>query len=114
MEEIIGRSDEITIFEERYNSSKSEFIAVYGRRRVGKTFLIRSVFKQRFTFQMSGIANATLQQQLDNFQKTIVEQYPRIKTKPVTNWLDAFEIIKTVINKSKQKKKVLFIDELPG
>lgn len=113
MEEIIGRSDEITIFEERYNSSKSEFIAVYGRRRVGKTFLIRSVFKQRFTFQMSGIANATLQQQLDNFQKTIVEQYPRIKTKPVTNWLDAFEIIKTVINKSKQKKKVLFIDELP-
>ncbi len=49
------------------NSNKSEFIAVYGRRRVGKTFLIRQAFEHKFSFQVTAIANAKTSQQLYNF-----------------------------------------------
>lgn len=64
MKSLIGREREISVLNKMYNSEKSEFLAVYGRRRVGKTFLIRSVFQKKFTFQITGLANATLKQQL--------------------------------------------------
>ncbi|MCA6422015.1 MAG: ATP-binding protein, partial [Flavobacterium sp.] len=58
---MIGREDEITLLKEKYASEKSEFIALYGRRRVGKTYLVRETFKDKINFQLTGIANATLQ-----------------------------------------------------
>ena len=64
---IIGRNKEIALLKGLANSSKSEFVAVYGRRRVGKTFLIRRAFEQGFAFQVTGLANASLEQQLLNF-----------------------------------------------
>jgi AAA+ ATPase superfamily predicted ATPase len=109
---MVGREEEIRLLEEKYSSNKSEFIALYGRRRVGKTYLIRTTFKNRFTFQLTGLANATLQQQLINFQITINEQHPTIAS-PSSSWMDAFQQIKRSIEKSKQEKKVIFIDELP-
>jgi uncharacterized protein len=109
---MVGREDEIALFEKRYASEKSDFIALYGRRRVGKTHLIREYFKEKVTFQITGIADATLQEQLINFQIAINEQYPTLHTKP-TNWIEAFQQIKNCIEKSQQKKKVIFIDELP-
>ena len=56
---MVGRINEIKLLESKYNSDKSEFVALYGRRRVGKTYLIRSVFQNRFVFQLTGLANAT-------------------------------------------------------
>ncbi len=109
---MVGRAEEITLFTENYTSERSEFIAVFGRRRVGKTFLIRSFFHDKYTFHLTGIANATLEEQLDNFHEAFNTQHPRISTKPET-WLEAFGQIKKCITKSKQKKKVIFIDELP-
>ena len=109
---MVGRENEIAIFEEKHLSEKSEFMALYGRRRVGKTYLIREYFKGRFTFQLTGIADATLQEQLLNFQIGYNEQHPALHQKP-KNWIEAFQEIKTCIEKSKQKKKVIFIDELP-
>ena len=38
--EIIGRKEEITKLKSYYGSGKPEFIALYGRRRVGKTYLV--------------------------------------------------------------------------
>jgi uncharacterized protein len=113
MNDLIGRSEEIVTLQKLYKSTKSEFVALYGRRRVGKTFLVREVFKNKFLFQLTGLANATLENQLLNFKDAFSEQYPKHKIKEVTNWIAAFDQIKTIIKKSKQAKKIIFIDELP-
>lgn len=110
---IVGRKKEIEILEKKYHSEKSEFIAVYGRRRVGKTYLIRSVFENRYTLQLTGLSNVNLQQQLINFQISIQQQHLFLAGQNVTSWIEAFLQIKQCIEHSKQKKKVIFIDELP-
>ena len=68
---IIGRKRELQILEQIYTSKQSEFIAVYGRRRVGKIFLIREFFDNKFTFQFSGLANVSTKEQLMNFNLTL-------------------------------------------
>ncbi|MCU0468602.1 MAG: ATP-binding protein [Arcicella sp.] len=114
IESIIGRKKEITLMESLKESSKSEFLAVYGRRRVGKTFLIRQVFENDFTFQLTGLANAKLQWQLANFYKALTKQNPHNSNiKPTSNWFDAFHELIYVLELSKAKKKVIFLDELP-
>ncbi|MBL0316225.1 MAG: AAA family ATPase [Flavobacteriales bacterium] len=110
---MIGRENEKQILEDKFRSVKSEFVALYGRRRVGKTFLIRHVFENRFTFSLTGLSNATLLRQLENFNHTIKKQYPRLKLSPATKWTEAFDQIGVIIQKSRQKRKVIFIDELP-
>lgn len=110
---MIGRKPERQILEEKLTSHRSEFIALYGRRRVGKTYLIRHVFNNKFTFSITGISQATLAKQLANFNNTVKHQYPKKRFKPATNWFEAFNCIYTLIAESKQKKKVIFIDELP-
>ncbi len=111
--EIIGRKDEIALFNSILNSPKSSFLALYGRRRIGKTYLIRTFFKNKFTFQLTGIANTNLETQLTNFNISIKEQYPKQKIEYSNNWLSAFQNIKLLIEKSTHKKKVIFLDELP-
>lgn len=110
---IIGREAEIDILNEKLASNKSEFVALYGRRRVGKTYLVRNVFEGKFTFRLTGLAQASLSEQLINFNVALHEQYPKGAFKSATNWMEAFQHIKTVVEKSKQKKKIIFIDELP-
>ena len=110
---MVGRINEVKLLESKYNSDKSEFVALYGRRRVGKTYLIRSVFQNRFIFQLTGLANATLQEQLLNFSIAFQEQHIKVTFEKPQTWMDAFQYIKKAIEKSKQKKKVIFIDELP-
>lgn len=105
--EIIGRKEEIRILAEKYASNQSEFVAVYGRRRVGKTFLIRQVFDRKFTLQLTAVANANLQIQLEAFNRAITDQQPRYKKKQAQNWSEAFMLLKKIINDSKQKKKNL-------
>jgi len=110
---IIGRKKETGILTKKLASARSEFIALYGRRRVGKTYLVRNFFEGRFTFWLTGLAQATLEQQLNNFNVAIREQDPKGRVKEAVNWMEAFQQIRRVIEKSKQKKKIIFIDELP-
>lgn len=111
---IIGRYREIKAFNKIVKSKKSEFLTVYGRRRVGKTFLIREFFNYKFDFHISGLANATTEQQLFNFDNTLKEQSNIVFENAATNWLIAFQnLIKHLENKKAQKKIVLFFDELP-
>jgi AAA+ ATPase superfamily predicted ATPase len=110
---VVGRSPEIQLLNEKLNSPQSEFVAVYGRRRIGKTFLIRNIFDGLFTFRLTGLAQANLTQQLLNFNMAMQEQYPNAKRKPAVNWMEAFQQIRQVVERSKQKKKIIFIDELP-
>ncbi len=109
---MIGRRTEIALFDEKHKALRSDFIALYGRRRVGKTYLIREYFKDKFTIHITGVANATLHQQLLNFKNAIHKQCPKLKSNP-KNWVEAFEEIKRCVEKSRQKKKVIFMDELP-
>lgn len=110
---IIGREEEIEILKSKFASSKSEFVALYGRRRVGKTFLVRSVFDGKLTFRLTGMAQVNLQQQLTNFNDAMQEQYPNPDLKKAENWKEAFRQIGHIVEKSRQKRKVIFIDELP-
>lgn len=113
MQKFIGRQQELAELNKIYTSIKSEFVSVYGRRRVGKTFLIRTAFAKKFTFQVTGLANASLTQQLTNFHITLQKVFPSIENKPATNWLVAFEQLISFLETSEHKKKVVFIDELP-
>lgn len=110
---IIGRKNEIALLNQRLDSGKSEFVALYGRRRVGKTFLVKSVFEGKFTFQLTGVAQANFKDQLANFNMAMRKQYPNEVATNANNWMEAFQQISEVAEKSKQKKKVIFIDELP-
>lgn len=111
---VIGRAKEIRIMQGLKESPKSEFLAVYGRRRVGKTWLIRHVFENDFVFQLTGQSKQKLQWQLANFHRTLTRQYPKMEQrKPATNWFDAFQYIMDVVEASDKPKKAVFLDELP-
>lgn len=94
-------------------SSKSEFLAVYGRRRVGKTFLIRSFFQNQFDFYLTGLAKGNTKQQLSNFA-IFFQQYFSTEISTPADWLTAFHLlIKELEKKSDKDKIVIFIDEMP-
>jgi len=108
---IIAREKEIKVLRSTLTSSKSEFVAVYGRRRVGKTFLIREAFSNKFTFQHAGIHGENRETQLAAFCRSLQAAGLKETGKP-RNWIEAFELLKEVVQRSRAAKKVLFIDEL--
>ncbi len=112
---IIGREAEITDLSDAFSTKQSEFVAVYGRRRVGKTFLIKELFKNDICFEFTGIQNATKQGQLAHFYDTLQKfASNKITEKQPANWLAAFHLLQRYVSKIKCKtKKVIFIDELP-
>ena len=68
---LIGREKEKQVLQNALNEEYSQFVAVYGRRRVGKTFLIREAFENRFDFQFTGAANLTARKQLVRFRRAL-------------------------------------------
>ena len=110
---LVGREQEITLLQEALESKKAEMIAVIGRRRVGKTFLIDTIYENQIVFKQTGIRNASNADQLRTFTKS-VEQLAGKKLNVPTDWLDAFYLLRTHLKKqlSKKKKVVLFFDEL--
>ena len=109
---LIGRKNEISILQNALKSNKPELITVYGRRRIGKTFLVRNVYKNYIQFEFSGINNCSLKQQLNNFYLTLADKNDSFK-KP-TDWIEAFHQLNQYISKlTSKKKKVIFIDEFP-
>ena len=113
MDKMIGRIAEIRQLRDYINSAKAEFIAVYGRRRVGKTFLVKQFFKEKFTFYFSGVENASKQQQLYNFTVAL-NKYSGTTNPLVDSWQKAFVQLENYLQKVKTRdRKVIFIDELP-
>ena len=113
MDALIGRISEQKELTTYINSGKAEFVALYGRRRVGKTFLINSFFKQRFAFDTTGIIEGTKTEELMAFYTSLIA-YGYAGNMP-TNWMQAFSALKDVLEKRKQhsKRRIVFIDELP-
>ena len=110
---IIGRDTEQAEFQHFTETKQPEFVVVYGRRRVGKTFLIKEFFNQKFTFYITGLANADKQEQLSNFNVSL-NHYSNAPYPKALSWYDAFRQLIDLLESIKQRgKKVIFIDEMP-
>ena len=110
---IIGRQREIALLQEIYESPKVEFVAVYGRRRIGKTYLIDKMFEDKYDFYMTGIYEGTRKEQLTNFAHQL-EVYSKIEQKVPKDWMEALFMLRKYIETLRHKKRiVLFIDEMP-
>lgn len=109
---LIGRKEEQRKLLDAHASEYSQFVAVYGRRRVGKTFLIRETFNYKFTFYHTGLARKSTREQLQSFSLSLRRQGLENVPFP-SNWIEAFDQLSTLIERSRDKKKVVFIDELP-
>lgn len=109
---LIGRRQETEELFSAFRSDKSEFVAVYGRRRVGKTFLVRTLFEREFAFHITAMLDSDTEAQLANFTASLVQYGYKDSSAPV-NWREAFQRLTVLLDESNRKKKVVFIDELP-
>ncbi len=111
---MIGRKEEIKRIKVLLRSNKSEFLAVTGRRRVGKTFLIDTLLKEYYCFSMTGIQKGNTSIQLTNFAIKLSEYNGSYEPKIPKNWQVAFLQLKAYLKDLPvTKKQVIFIDELP-
>ncbi|NML41356.1 AAA family ATPase [Chitinophaga sp. G-6-1-13] len=114
MDKLIGRKKELDLLNQIKDTNSSSFVAVYGRRRVGKTFLIRQAFDNKFEFYMTGMSNVNLSQQLANFYAALIKYDSSAnKKKTPADWFTAFQQLSVLLESSKRKKKIIFLDELP-
>ena len=107
----IGRDKEQKLLQEYLNSSQSEFITVYGRRRVGKTFLIQQVIGDDYAFYVAGMHNVTMRIQLDNFIAALKKKDSKVRK--AKTWLDAFMTLENYLESLPEGRKIVFIDEMP-
>jgi uncharacterized protein len=115
MEIIIGREEEKKILNDALQSRDAELIAVYGRRRIGKTFLIRNYYGKQIVFELTGIHEATFKNQLHNFSLALQESMG-IAVAPATpgSWIDAFRMLSDYLRRVIKKRPVVILfDELP-
>lgn len=119
MSNIIGRKQQIEELTTLFHKKQSQFVAVYGRRRVGKTFLVRELFKEHFAFYHTGVSpleledTKLLETQLDAFHSTLIRYGASNSSRP-KNWMEAFDRLTNLLeNHDKEKRMVVFIDEMP-
>ena len=115
MATLIGRKQEIIELQRLYGSDEAELVVVYGRRRVGKTYLVNQVFeKEGFAFKVTGLHKQKRQKQLANFASALKEYSGRDDWKEPQTWEEAFGQLKQYLKTSHTgKRRVLFMDELP-
>ncbi len=119
---VIGRKKEIEKLNKLYNSKKSQFVAVYGRRRVGKTYLVNEVFDGKITFRHAGLSpiednsdmsKSPLKRQLQHFYNSLIVHGMEKSSCP-DNWMDAFLMLELFLQKIDDgSRQLIFIDELP-
>ncbi len=119
---MIGRKKEAELLNRLYNDDKAHFVAVYGRRRVGKTYLINEVFNNKITFKHSGVSllefksskmKSQLKYQLKSFYNSLIYSGMEPQKCP-TNWFDAFLMLELYLKSVDDgSRQLIFIDELP-
>ena len=115
---ISGRVPEMGVLEKALKSPEPEFVAIYGRRRVGKTFLVREFFGDSICFELTGLHNASLSEQLDNFAEALGRAIGLgVTPRPPRSWQEAFAQLERFLESSQASrngtKRVVFLDELP-
>lgn len=117
--DIIGRKEEISELERLYNDGRSEFVVLYGRRRVGKTFLVNELFRDRMVFSHTALSPVEIEgkelmkMQLQNFCHSMIKAGADMKATP-DNWLDAFfQLEQFLESRADGRRQLIFIDELP-
>jgi hypothetical protein len=117
---IIGRKREQDELMTRYHSSNSEFVAIYGRRRIGKTYLVNCTFKEQYAFKHTGLSpfddgrKVTMTDQLQAFHYSLLRFGQSEETPVPKTWLEAFFRLENLLSsKADGTKQVVFIDELP-
>lgn len=109
---IIGREYEQKLIKQSFESNNSELIAVYGRRRIGKTFLIKNVFNENFDFWFTGMYETSRSTQLRQFGKEL-SKYSKNNYDMPKDWFEAFDKLKDFLLSLNKKKIIVFLDELP-
>ncbi len=112
---IIGRKQEQKELRRLYASEEAEMVVVYGRRRVGKTYLVNQTFGEgSFTFKVTGLHKKNMAVQLENFDQALREYSGDSALPRSKNWMEAFTSLKQYLGKTEQEgKRLLFFDELP-
>ncbi len=112
-ETLIGRKTEIAEIQNCIKSDRSEFVILYGRRRIGKTFLVKKYFDGNFDFHFVGASRHTTPQQLEDFGKSLAK-YADTAIQTPRNWSDALDMLARHLESiNKKRKKIIFIDEMP-
>jgi hypothetical protein len=111
---VAGRETERAELNDALESGRAELIAVHGRRRVGKTYLVRACFEEHLCFELTGMRDASLKVQLANFTRGLSQQV-KYNLEPPCSWVDAFEQLKRFLvdELANGTRKVVFLDELP-
>lgn len=116
---MIGREQEIKKLLHRYERNKAEFVAIYGRRRVGKTYLVDEVLEGKITFRHAGLSPADNQKkgalaaQLDHFYYSLQRHDIPADHRPET-WMEAFFMLeKWLEDIDDGSRQVVFLDEVP-
>lgn len=112
MNQLIGRQSKIATLKRCFESNRSEFLIVYGRRRIGKTFLVRNCFDDNFAFSHVGVRGLTTKEQIENFAESLKEYSNSSFAPSPKNWLEAFRMLRKILEE-KDGKKIVFIDEMP-
>lgn len=109
---IIGREYEQQRLLDFFKSEYSEFVAVYGRRRIGKTYLVKETFDYKFSFQHTGVQGGDKARQLSEFAQSL-KNAGAVGGLKLKDWFEAFHALEDLLSKLPDGKKVVFIDELP-
>ena len=108
-ENIIGREAQISDLEMYMQSGRSEFIAIYGRRRIGKTYLVKELFESQLLFRVTGMDNVNTHGQIQNFCHAMNIQFG--SNHQADNWIEAFHLLEKELEKCNDKAmKILFFD----
>lgn len=113
MDKLIGRKQECEELTWAINSQRSELIILYGRRRVGKTFLVRRYFNDRYCFHYVGAHKQKKNVQLQNFREALSRYSGDQEIPALTNWHDAFKLLSGYLERCEESRKVVFFDEMP-
>jgi len=114
MGQIVGREDEKFLLSKIEQSGEPELVVIYGRRRVGKTYLIRNFFEKNMAFELSGIHNASHGLQLDHFSITLSGFTGSVPVVKPANWIEAFSmLVRYLTPLTRKKRKIIFFDEFP-
>ena len=111
---IIGRKREIELIENCISSNKPEFIAIYGRRRIGKTYLVKQLLGEKFSFYMTGVYQCSKNEMLAYFSEQLALYSGKEQPKPKT-WFEAFSQLRAYLSTLLEEREqiIIFIDELP-